>query len=72
VLLLVAIGIAAGLAASIALSKFVQTQLYGITPQDPATTALAGLLLGVVACVAGYIPALRASRIDAMHALRYE
>ena len=36
------------------------------------TIALAGLLLGAVACLAGYIPALRASRIDAMRALRYE
>jgi predicted permease len=72
VLLLVCVGISAGLAAAIALSKLVQAQLYGITGQDPITIALAGLLLAVVACVAGYIPALRASRIDAMRALRYE
>jgi predicted permease len=72
VLVLVCIGIGAGLAAAIALSKLIQTQLYGITGQDPITIALAGLLLAAVACVAGYIPALRASRIDAMRALRYE
>jgi putative ABC transport system permease protein len=72
VLVLVAIGIGAGLAAAIALSKFVQAQLYGVTGQDPMTIALAGLLLAAVACAAGYIPALRASRIDAMRALRYE
>jgi len=72
VLLLVCIGIGAGLAAAIALSKFVQAQLYGVTPQDPVTITLAGLLLAAVACAAGYIPALRASRIDAMRALRYE
>ena len=72
VLWLVCIGITAGFAAAIALSKFVQAQLYGIKGQDPITIVLAGLLLGGVACAAGYIPALRASRIDAMRALRYE
>jgi predicted permease len=69
---LVGIGLAAGLVASIALSRLVQAQLYGITGQDPLTIALAGLLLAAVACAAGYIPALRASRIDAMRALHYE
>jgi ABC-type antimicrobial peptide transport system permease subunit len=72
VLVLVAIGIVAGLGAAIALTRFVQAQLYGITPSDPATLALASLALAAVACAAGYIPALRASRVDAMHALRYE
>ncbi len=72
VLVLVAIGIGAGLAAAIVLSKFVQAQLYGVTGQDPMTIALAGLLLAAAACAAGYIPALRASRVDAMRALRYQ
>ena len=72
VLMLVGIGIGVGLAAAIALSKLIQTQLYGITGQDPLTIALAGALLGAVACAAGLIPAVRASRIDAMRALRYE
>jgi ABC-type antimicrobial peptide transport system permease subunit len=46
--------------------------LYGITAHDPATLALAAMVLAGVGCAAGYVPALRASRIDAMQALRYE
>jgi len=72
VLALVTIGIVAGFAAAIGLAKLIQTQLYGITGQDPLTIALAAFLLAAVACAAGYIPALRASKIDAMRALRYE
>ncbi len=72
VLLLVAIGIAAGLAASVVLTRLVQTQLFGIAAHDPVTLALATAGLAAVACAAGYIPALRASQIDAMRALRYE
>jgi len=72
VLLLVAIGVVAGIAAAVALTRFVQAQLYGITAHDPMTLAIASLALGAVACAAGYIPAVRASRIDAMQALRYE
>ena len=72
VLVLVAIGVVAGLAAAYALTRFVQTQLYGITAHDPVTLILAALGLAAIACSAGYIPAARASRVDAMQALRYE
>jgi ABC-type antimicrobial peptide transport system permease subunit len=72
VLVLVSVGLAAGLAGAFVLAKLVQTQLYGVTGHDPLTIALAALGLSAVACAAAYIPALRASRIDAMRALRYE
>jgi ABC-type antimicrobial peptide transport system permease subunit len=72
VLLLVAIGVSAGLIAAVALTRFVQSQLFGLSPHDPLTLILAALGLSAVACAAGYIPAMRASRVDAMRALRYE
>ena len=71
-LLLVGIGVAAGLVATAGLTRLVQTQLFGIAPHDPGTLAIAAFCLTAVACLAGYIPARRASRIDAMRALRYE
>jgi predicted permease len=72
VLVLVCVGLAAGLAGAMALAKLVETQLYGVNARDPLTVAVAALGLAAVACAAGYIPAVRASRIDAMRALRYE
>ena len=70
--LLVGLGVAAGAPAGFWLSRFVPRQLFGIVPGDPATIASAAALLIVVAMLAGYLPARRASRVDPMVALRDE
>jgi predicted permease len=72
VLLLLAIGLAVGLPAALALGRFVSTQLYGIQPHDPLIATWTMVLLTVVSAAAGLIPARRASRIDPILALRYE
>ncbi len=72
VLLLLAIGLAVGIPAAIALGRFVAAQLYGIKANDPLIAGASMALLICVACAAGFIPALRASRIDPILALRYE
>ncbi len=63
-------GIAVGLVASVALARLIATLLYETSPVDPMTFAATGALLVTVAALAGYLPALRASRVDPMTALR--
>jgi predicted permease len=69
---MVAAGIGAGLPLSFWLSKFVASQLFGVSSGDPMTIVLATTLLACVAALAGFIPARRASRVDPIIALRYE
>lgn len=66
------IGIAVGLAVALGLTCFVQSQLLGIQSTDPITMAIATVALAMFACLAGNAPALRASRVDPIRALRYE
>jgi predicted permease len=72
VVTLIAIGVGVGVPAALVLTRVVKGQLYGLEAHDPWTLGLATGLLAMVACAAGYVPALRASRVDPMKALRYE
>jgi predicted permease len=71
-LILSACGIALGLAGAAAGTRILQGMLFGITPLDPATFAVVSLLFGVVAMIASYLPARRATQVDPMVALRSE
>ncbi|HYL62881.1 MAG TPA: ABC transporter permease [Candidatus Methylomirabilis sp.] len=66
------VGIAIGLAGSLALTRTMASQLFGVTATDPLTFAAVILLLVAAALLACYIPARRATRVDPMIALRYE
>ena len=65
-------GIAAGLAGALALTRVMRSLLYGTSPTDPVTFALVTAALGLVALVATFVPALRATRVDPNVALREE
>jgi putative ABC transport system permease protein len=69
---LAVMGAILGLLVSLALMRFLGSQLYDIKPGDPATLVGAALLMVAVALAASYIPARRATRVDPMVALRYE
>ena len=71
-LLAVAIGILLGVGAALGLTRFLESQLYGLTPSDPLTMVVAALVVVVVTAVAAVVPARRAARVDPVRALRFE
>ena len=69
---MVAIGMIIGLISSLAATRLVANQLYGLMPNDPLTIALVALLLLTVAALAVYLPSRRAACVDPMVTLRHE
>jgi ABC-type antimicrobial peptide transport system permease subunit len=72
VAVVVGTGLAAGLGASLVVTKYVGSFLYGVTATDPLMLSLAVVIFAAVAALAGFVPARRASLVDPMVALREE
>ena len=71
-MILVSIGVAIGVAASLALTRFIASLLFGVTPTHATTFVAVSAGLALVALLACYIPARRATKVDPLVALRYE
>jgi putative ABC transport system permease protein len=69
---LIGLGVLAGIALALLLSRVLQSFLYGVRPNDPLTLAVVALLFVGVALLACWVPVRRATRVDPLEALRYE
>jgi predicted permease len=69
---LVFAGIVIGVAAALALTRFLSSMLFGVRPNDVVTFVAVAIVLAGAACMASYVPARRATKVDPMVALRYE
>jgi len=72
VLLILGIGLLAGVPAALGLARLTESQLFGVKSFDPAVVCGASAALGLAALLAGFLPARRATKVDPMIALRYE
>jgi ABC-type antimicrobial peptide transport system permease subunit len=70
--IMIAVGMAAGIVATISLTRLIASGLYGLSAMDPTTIAAALGILAITALIACYIPAARASRVNPVAALRHE
>jgi ABC-type antimicrobial peptide transport system permease subunit len=69
---LAVVGVVIGMASALALTRFIASVLYGVEAKDPIVFSAAPAVLALVALLAAWIPARRASRVDPIVALRYE
>jgi ABC-type antimicrobial peptide transport system permease subunit len=66
------LGVAIGVAGSLGLTRLLRTQLFGVGERDPVTFVVVAALLSAITLVATLVPALRATKVDPVEALRME